>query len=164
VIVTHELSVDVAEVESTLDRSTEEAKQALAQAVLPVQAQVRDFTPRWRGLLVEKVLIRSENDGMTQVVYLQGVVGRVHEMNAVWSAMPPAEPIQMWVEEKLGVPEEEARGVAFAIAKKIKDQGLTLPNREGRGQMFQRTATLFEKTKAHFAAFRAALSFMLRGA
>jgi hypothetical protein len=36
---------------------------------------------------------------------------------------PPLEPLQYWVEKKLGLPEKEAKGVAFLIARKISVEG-----------------------------------------
>jgi hypothetical protein len=36
---------------------------------------------------------------------------------------PPLEPLQYWVEKKLGLPEKEAKSVAFLIARKISVKG-----------------------------------------
>lgn len=36
---------------------------------------------------------------------------------------PPVQPLEDWVMKKLGVPEREAHGVAFAIARKIAQRG-----------------------------------------
>lgn len=36
---------------------------------------------------------------------------------------PPLEPLQYWVEKKLGLPEKEAKSVAFLIARKISKEG-----------------------------------------
>ena len=38
-------------------------------------------------------------------------------------AMPPVTPIALWVQRKLGVSADEARGVGFAIARKISIEG-----------------------------------------
>ena len=37
--------------------------------------------------------------------------------------MPPVDPIMEWARRKLGLPEDEARRVAWAIAKKIEKEG-----------------------------------------
>lgn len=48
------------------------------------------------------------------------------EKGAVYTdKMPPIEPIQLWVQSRLGITDEkESRGVAFAIAKKAKKVGI----------------------------------------
>jgi hypothetical protein len=46
---------------------------------------------------------------------------------------PPIEPIQFWVEKKLGIEGKEAKGVAFLIARKISVEGT-----EG-AHMFEKT-------------------------
>ena len=38
-------------------------------------------------------------------------------------AMPPVDPIALWARRKLGVSEEESKGVGFAIARKIAIKG-----------------------------------------
>ena len=99
---------------------------------------------------------------MAQVVYATGVVATVHEKNGHWTKPPPWGAILAWVQGKLGLSGKEAAGAAAAIRRKIFKRGLTLPNVEGRGQMFARTLKLFESTRAHYAAFRAALLQNLR--
>ena len=47
--------------------------------------------------------------------------------------MPPIEPIEKWVIGKLNVPEDEARGVAFAIAKKIAEKGTDILTDRAKG-------------------------------
>lgn len=37
--------------------------------------------------------------------------------------MPPVDPIEQWVKRKLKIPAAQAKGVAFAIAKKIAKEG-----------------------------------------
>lgn len=39
--------------------------------------------------------------------------------------MPPVDPLQKWVESKLGKSGKEARGIAFAVARKIGQEGTT---------------------------------------
>ena len=38
---------------------------------------------------------------------------------------PPIDPLQRWAQAKFGVGEKEARGIAFAVSKKIADEGTT---------------------------------------
>jgi hypothetical protein len=138
------------------------AKEALKKAAAVVKFQVIDKTPRWRGGLVQAVKIREEEDGRRQLVYGEGVVFRVHERNAQWSRIPPHAPIKLWVEGKLGIASAESDSVAWAIQQKIKKLGLTLPNKEGRGQMIRRTKDLMRRTRFHFQAFASALKSLLR--
>lgn len=38
---------------------------------------------------------------------------------------PPIDPLQRWAQAKFGVGEKEARGIAFAVSKKIAESGTT---------------------------------------
>jgi hypothetical protein len=135
------------------------ARLALREAANPVLSQVRDFTPRWRGGLVRSASIREEEGGRAQTVYMtNSVVAQVHENNGRWSKWPPREPIQAWVSGKLGLSGAAGARATFAIRRKIFQRGLTLPNVEGRGQMFKRTLNLMRQTRAHFRAFKVAFS------
>ena len=112
--------------------------------------------------MVASAGIRSENDGREQVVYMPpGVVPMVHEFNGSWTRMPPHQPIFDWVTGKLGLSGKEAQRVTIAIRRKILRMGLTLPNKEGRGQMFKRTFDLYTRTRAHYVVFKAALRSLL---
>jgi hypothetical protein len=51
--------------------------------------------------------------------------------------MPPIEPIEKWVISKLGVEEDKAKGVAFAIAKKIKAKGTRILRDKTKGLQIQ---------------------------
>jgi hypothetical protein len=138
------------------------AKKALIKAAQVVRFKVMDLTPRWRGGLIQRVKMRAEDGGRRQLVYGEGVVFKVHEQNATWSKMPPHAPIKAWVEGKLHVPAGESDRVAFLIRKKILKRGLTLPNREKRGQMIRRTKDLMARTGFHFQAFGSAMKQMIR--
>lgn len=151
----HEIGRAVAEVETF-------AKKALVKAAEVVRFQVMDFTPRWKGGLVNKVKMRAEDGGRRQIVYGEGIVFRVHERNAQWSRLPPHQPLKLWAEGKLGVPAAESDEVAWKIRQKIKRRGLTLPNREKRGQMIQRTRALMQRTRFHFQAFASAMKTLIR--
>ena len=158
------LDVQVSQLREVAARIERAAVNALREAVRPIYAKVVDLTPRWKGGLARNVRTRAEDGGRSQVVYNTGVVARVHEQNGTWSKWPPERPIREWVEGKLGLTGGEAASATFLIRRKIKRQGLTLPNVEGRGKMFQRTYRLFASTRAHVTAFRIALARELGGA
>ena len=140
------LAAALADVEKTLT-------EALEAAARVVKYKVMDLTPRWRGGLVQG--IKEEVKGREARVYGEGVVMRVHETNAQWTKLPPHNAIKSWVEGKLGIAGKQADSVAWAIQQKIKKSGLTLPNVEGRGQMFKRTFDLVQSTGLHWHAFMA---------
>lgn len=140
------LAAAVADVERTLIEALEAATQI-------VKFKVMDLTPRWHGGLVQG--IKSEVKGREGRVYGEGVVMKVHEVNATWTRMPPHVAIKAWVSGKLGIGEPDADRIAWAIQKKILRRGLTLPNKEGRGQMFRRTYQIVKSTNLHWQAFMA---------
>ena len=146
-------------------RDVEEfAKKALVIAAESVKHQVMDFVPRWKGGLVRAVKRRAEDGGRRQLIYGEGLVFCVHEHNAVWSKLPPHAAILEWVVGKLHKSGEDAESVAWAVRRKIKARGLTLPNREKRGKMIQRTRDLMRRTGFHFQAFGSAMKQLLRRA
>lgn len=49
--------------------------------------------------------------------------GEVVELGRRPGKFPPLAPIELWVRRKLGVPDAEARGVAFLVARKIARVG-----------------------------------------
>lgn len=135
---------------------------ALEKAVVPVRDTVRDLTPRNKGGLVRLVLTRPENGGREQVVYGQGIVMQVHEHNAQWTKLPPHKPLVSWAESKLGLAGKAAESAAWGVAYKIKKRGLTLPNKEDRGQMFQRGFQRISDSGAHFVLFKSAMRLLAR--
>lgn len=140
------------------------AKLALRAAANVVQASVIDLTPRWKGGLQSHILIRPQEDGRIQEVFAEGVVAAVHENNGTWSKFPPPAPIQEWVRGKLGITgEKENRSVAFLVARKIFQRGLTLPNKEGKGIMFRRAFERQKASRGYLAAFKAAFVGGVRG-
>ena len=68
-------------------------------------------------------------DGLLRVVVL--ITGRKA------GKFPPIDQIEDWVIRKLGVPIEQSRGVAFAIAKKIAEQGTRIYRGEAKGLKIQ---------------------------
>lgn len=139
----------VAEVEAA-------ARRAMRETVQVVWANVIDLTPRWKGGLQQSIQKEVTAGGLEGRVHTSGVVAHVMEANppAVWTKMPPYEPIRQWVEGKLGLAGKEAAGVAMAIRRKIKARGIQVPlKHDKRGGMFRRTVEKMEKTKFHLDAF-----------
>ena len=62
-------------------------------------------------------------NGWAEIVYLAKHSSWVHNGRTVGS-MPPVESLIPWVRRKLGVPEAQARNVAFKIAKSIEQRGI----------------------------------------
>lgn len=138
----------LAEIEETLT-------EALDAATKVVKFKVMDLTPRWKGGLVKG--IKTEVNGREGRVYGEGVVMRVMEdsPHATWSKVPPHAPIKLWVEGKLGFSGKKADSVAWAIQHRIKEKGMRIPNKEGRGAMFARTFQIVQSTNLHWHAFMA---------
>lgn len=120
-----------------------------------IKAKVIDLTPRYTGKMQSYIFTRQP-EPLSGFVYTEGVVPMVHEKNAVWSKFPPIAPLQGWVQKKLGISDEKkSKSVAFLIARKIRTRGLTLPNKEGKGQMFARARAAMAASGAYFVAFAA---------
>lgn len=145
--------------QQALQRAMTDIEETLSEALKAsaniVKFKVMDLTPRWKGGLVKG--IKTEVKGRDARVFGEGVVMRVMENNphATWSKLPPHQPIKDWVVGKLGIAEDKADSVAWAIQQKIKKQGLTIPNKEGRGAMFSRTFKIVQSTQLHWHAFMA---------
>ena len=138
------------------EKITEAASRALSQAARVVVDRVRSHTPELTGALKLRVRTRGADGGLSRDIYGEGIVFKTHELNGSWTKMPPHAPLLSWVEAKLGLTGREANRIAWAVQKKIKREGLTLPNVEGRGQMIERTKEEMEATSFHFEAFSAA--------
>jgi hypothetical protein len=149
------LSVPAREFRALTEKVREAARQGLRAAAGIVQVKVIDLTPRWKGGLQSRVLIRPNSLRDEQTVHADGVVAFVHENNARWSRLPPWGAIHAWVTGKLGRSGKDADAMTAAVRWKIRKLGLTLPNKEGRGQMFRRAYEVMVRTKAHMTAFRA---------
>jgi|SRR5690606_34384146 len=78
-----------------------------------------DATGEWRSSLN----VRSE--GETGIIR-----GRKYTEQLVWGrkpgAMPPIAPLERWAQAKLGLSGTQARSAAFAIAKKIANEGTNI--------------------------------------
>lgn len=104
---------------------------AMNQSVLTLVAEVRPLVPvgvsaRLRNSIASEV----RNEGRLSIV---GVVGStlkdevypaVMEFGRKPGRMPPPDALERWVHLKLRVPAEEARGVAFLVARKIGAHGI----------------------------------------
>lgn len=152
-----ELQRAMLEIEGTLH-------EALLTAANVLKFKVMDLTPRWKGGLVQG--IRTEAKSREARVYGEGVVMKVMENrpHATWSTVPPHQPIKDWVEGKLGISGDQSDRVAWAIQMKIKRQGLTIPNLEGRGEMFSRAYKIAQSTNLHWEAFMAKMRQLERRA
>ena len=76
-------------------------------------------------------------EGLARVLFLQ--FGRRP------GVMPPIAPIQKWAESKLGVSPEESKGVAFAIAKKMAEEGTEIFKNREKGLEIQLTLAMMNK-------------------
>jgi len=124
---------------------------AATEASLLIQRESQENTPTAFGTLRESIEV-----GPTRVMAdrIIGVVG---------SALPYAEPVELgtrphrppiqpladWAKVKLGIPEDEAKGVAFAVAAKIE--------REGTEGHFMMTQALEENREQVATIFRRGL-------
>lgn len=76
------------------------------------------------------IMFRTEDqkliiEGLARVLFLQ--FGRRA------GTMPPVSVLEGWVRRKLNVPEDEVKGVAFAIAKKIQKKGTNILTNKAKG-------------------------------
>ena len=108
----------------------EEMTLAMTESELLVEREVRERTPigvGGGGGLAGSISARGPR------VSPDGVIGAVatslgHAIpvelgRRPGQRQPPLDPLQDWAEAKLGVPPEESRGVAYAIARKIAVEG-----------------------------------------
>jgi len=106
----------------------EELTRTTWEATLLLEREVKEETPRGVGAgggLVGSIA------GREPVQLKDGVIGVVGTPMAYAEAVelgtkphfPPIEPINDWVQTKLGIGDNESRGVAFLIARKISVKG-----------------------------------------
>lgn len=104
--------------------ASEELGAAVAEADALLATQVEAYTPVASGILA---------GGITHVEQVSetGVIGMVFSSSPYAEPVelgtkphfPPIEPLIDWVKVKLGVPEKDARSVAFLVARKISRVG-----------------------------------------
>ena len=76
-------------------------------------------------------------EGLARVVFM--IFGRAS------GKMPPIDPIRRWVEQKLGVSEDESEGIAWGIAKKIAKEGTNIFNGKAKGLRIEVTLSILNK-------------------
>lgn len=97
---------------------------AMTEATQFLEREVKDALPAVSGLTRASVT----SDAFSTSAGVLGVVGSASVAAAAVELgtrphMPPVEPLIGWVQEKLGVSAQDARGVAFAVAMKIRRHG-----------------------------------------
>lgn len=96
----------------------------MTEAVMLLQREVKDALPAVSGLTRASVFSDtfSTPAGVLGVVASNSIAAAAVELGTK-PHMPPVAPIEAWVREKLGIAVTEARGVAFAVARKIARVG-----------------------------------------
>ncbi len=74
------------------------------------------YSARWQSELIGENGVRVFNDAP--------YAGIIEDGRRPNSRFPPRGPIARWAQRRLGLSEEEARGVAYVIAAKIAERGL----------------------------------------
>jgi hypothetical protein len=104
-------------------------KDAMSKTVLLVEAGSKEEAPVWRGHLRRS--LSSKVEAVSSVI--TGRVGSnldsaypatMENGRLPGSKMPPPSALERWVELVLGVPEAEAPGVAFVVARSIARKGI----------------------------------------
>jgi len=158
-----EVEISSSELGRFQQKLEEAAANAARSAIRPVFDRVVEMTPVWKGTLRENTKIREEDGGKTQVIYNDSPYAKAHESGGTRSSWPPPGPIEEWVHGKLGITGKEARGVAFMIARKIAREGLTIPNQDNLGRMFERTMEDFSASREHVQIVKDSLTTELEG-
>ena len=132
------------------DIAREELLAAMTEADALLEREVREATPTAHGLL-RAGMFHTEQVSETGVIGVVGSPLNYAEPVELGTRphFPPIAPLIDWVRVKLGVPEKEARGVAFLVARKIA--------RSGTKGAFMFTKTLRAQEAAVQAIFHAAL-------
>lgn len=138
----------------------EELGRAMTEADQLLEREVKDLTPTASGLTRNSIF--SHEQALESGAL--GVVGTA-QPHAVYVELgtkphfPPLEPLQDWVRTKLGLPEKEARGVAYLIARAIAARG-TL----GVGMFHRAFARNRSQVEAIFERARDRIAARLAGA
>lgn len=96
----------------------------MVEATMLLEREVKDVMPAVSGLTRTSVFSDafSTPAGVLGVVASSSIAAAAVELGTK-PHMPPVAPIEAWVREKLGIAGPEARGVAFAVARKIARVG-----------------------------------------
>lgn len=124
------------------DYTQERLVDAMVEATLYLEREVKDAFPAVSGLTRASIT----SDAFSTPAGVLGVVGSASAAAAAVELgtrphMPPVAPIQIWVQEKLGIGGKEGRGIAFAIARKISKVG-TKPQGHFKKTLAASTRTL----------------------
>lgn len=104
--------------------------QAMQKSVLTIENAVSPLAPvgvsgRLRGSIASEVEgVGSEIVGRVGSNLRDEVYPKVMEHGREPGRMPPPEALERWVHLKLGVPTDEAPGVAFVVARNIARRGI----------------------------------------
>ena len=74
------------------------------------------------GTLLKSGNINRLKDG-AEIVYIAPYADDV-EFGRLPGSMPPSDRLEKWVRRKLGVDRSKSKGVAFAVARAIKERGI----------------------------------------
>ncbi len=131
-----------------------ELSTAAQQSVIAVESAVRPLVPVGvSGALRQSIISEVKREGVGG-----SIIGRVFSSldspypavmefgRRPGAAMPPPDALVRWVHLKLGVPDEQAPGVAFTVARSIARKGIA-------GRRFMQQG--FEKVKGQVDQFYA---------
>jgi hypothetical protein len=130
--------------------STRELTTAMNQSVTALESAIKPLTPVYRARLRGSIASEVKQEGPGSIVGRVGSTLKGEEYPAVMEfgrkpgKFPPIEPLMRWVHLVLGVPNEEARGVAYVVARKIARKGI-------KGHFFMKKG--FEASKAQIADY-----------
>lgn len=109
----------------------------IAEALLLLEYAVKLLTPVGAGpahlrdtIFAGKPLVAGQS--ITGYLGTPAIYGEAVEFGTK-PHFPPIEPIQFWVEKKLGIQGKEAKSVAFLIARKISKRGTEGADMFGKG-------------------------------
>jgi hypothetical protein len=133
--------------------STQELTTAMNQSVVTLSNAIVNspFMPVYRGRLKGSIASEVKQEGVGSIVGKVGSTLKSEEYPAVMefgrkpgAAFPPLEPLMRWVHLVLGVPNEEAKGVAYVVGRSIARKGI-------KGRRFMQKG--FEASKAQIVDY-----------
>lgn len=138
----------------------EELNAAMSEADLLIEREVRERTPSGAS--------KGGASGLKGSLYGEETVGLDNVIGVVASSLPYAEPVELgtrphfppveplidWVIAKLNVPEEQAPGVAFLVARKIARVGTPAAHmfRDGFAAVQGQVEGIFTRANERIAA------------
>ncbi len=104
---------------------------AMSQATITIESEVKPLTPVFQARLRNSIGSKVEREGPLSIVGTVGSSLKDEEYPAVMefgrrkgAKMPPPQALERWVYLVLGVPKEEAPGVAYVVARSIARKGI----------------------------------------